>query len=75
MAVIPRIRASCAAAFRFHHWRLWNTASPAVAPWKTSRRKYFRENRNFYPVTAIILSGVTGRGIALASGATADVNY
>jgi hypothetical protein len=42
---------------------------------ETSRRKYFRENRNFYPVTAIILSGITGRGIALASGAAADVNY
>jgi hypothetical protein len=38
-------------------------------------KKIFSGNRNFYPVTAIILSGVTGRGIALASGATADVNY
>jgi hypothetical protein len=63
-----------AAAFRFHHWRLWNTGSPARRTLETSRR-YFRENRNFYPVTAIILSGITGRGIALASGAAADVNY
>src|SRR5258705_5887064 len=71
MAVIPRIRVSYAAAFRFHHWRLRNTGSPAAAPWKTSRRKYFRETG----ISAIILSGITGRAIALASGATADVNY
>jgi len=38
-------------------------------------KKIFSGNRNFYPVTAIILSGITGRAIALASGATADVNY
>src|SRR5258706_11651034 len=30
-----------AAAFRFHHWRLWNTGSPAVAPLKPHEENIF----------------------------------
>jgi hypothetical protein len=48
-------------------------ASPEY--WVARRRTLENLTKNFYPVTAMILSGITGRAIALASGATADVNY
>jgi hypothetical protein len=50
MAVIPRIRVSCAAAFRSHHWRLWNTGSPAVAhPEKPHEENIFGKSGIFTP--------------------------
>jgi hypothetical protein len=42
---------------------------------KNLTKKTFSGKAEFLPRNSDHLSGITGRGIALASGATADVNY
>ena len=68
--VIPLIRVSCAAAFRSHHCVIGGAGRPPSHPGKPHEGNIFGKTGIFYPYSDH-LSGITGRGIALASGAMA----